>query len=56
MYSQYLECREDELNELHHLLDTNHKTVTKWRTDVVAKAKVNTMCTVYPYFISFLSI
>lgn len=43
MYSQYLECREEELNELHHLLDTNHKAVTKWKTDVVATAKVNSL-------------
>lgn len=43
MYSQYLECREEELNELHHLLDTNHKAVTKWKTDVAATAKVNSI-------------
>lgn len=42
---QYLECREDELNELHHLLDTNHRAVTKWKTNVVETAKVHfTVC------------
>lgn len=51
MYSQYLECREDELNELHNLLDTNHKAVTKWKTDVVEKAKVNSIF--YSYFYIF---
>lgn len=40
MSRQYLECREDELNELRHLLETNHRAVTKWKTNVVETAKV----------------
>ncbi|XP_054481056.1 dynein axonemal intermediate chain 7 [Anoplopoma fimbria] len=34
-----LERREDELNELRHLLENNHAAVIKWKTDAVEKAK-----------------
>lgn len=40
LYLQDRERREDELNELRHLLEENHTTVTKWKTDAVEKAKV----------------
>ncbi|XP_029017410.1 dynein axonemal intermediate chain 7 isoform X2 [Betta splendens] len=33
------ERRDDELNELRHLLEENHAAVTKWKTDAVEKAK-----------------
>ncbi|XP_067346496.1 dynein axonemal intermediate chain 7 isoform X1 [Channa argus] len=33
------ERRDDELNELRHLLEENHVAVTKWKTDAVEKAK-----------------
>uniref|UniRef100_A0A8C9YL25 Dynein axonemal intermediate chain 7 n=1 Tax=Sander lucioperca TaxID=283035 RepID=A0A8C9YL25_SANLU len=33
------ERREDELNELRHLLEENHTAVTTWKTDAVEKAK-----------------
>ncbi|KAG8005722.1 Protein CASC1, partial [Nibea albiflora] len=33
------ERREDELNELRHLLEDNHTAVTKWKTDAVEKVK-----------------
>ncbi|XP_034719562.1 protein CASC1 isoform X2 [Etheostoma cragini] len=31
--------REDELNELHHLLEENHTALTTWKADAVEKAK-----------------
>uniref|UniRef100_UPI0037E8EA04 dynein axonemal intermediate chain 7 n=1 Tax=Semicossyphus pulcher TaxID=241346 RepID=UPI0037E8EA04 len=34
-----LERREDELNELRHLLEENHTAVTQWKKDAVEKAK-----------------
>ncbi len=34
------ERREDELNELRHLLEENHTAVTKFKADAVEKAKV----------------
>lgn len=49
VHFQYLECKDDELNELHDLLDSNHKAVTKWKTDLVAKAKV-ILCFIYSLF------
>ncbi|XP_071358086.1 dynein axonemal intermediate chain 7 isoform X2 [Trachinotus anak] len=33
------ERREDELNELRHLLEENHTAVTKWKTETVEKAR-----------------
>ncbi|XP_070709649.1 dynein axonemal intermediate chain 7 [Pempheris klunzingeri] len=33
------ERREDELNELRHLLEENHTAVTKWKIEAVEKAK-----------------
>ncbi|XP_045892908.1 dynein axonemal intermediate chain 7 isoform X2 [Micropterus dolomieu] len=33
------ERREDELNELRHLLEENHTAATKWKTSAVEKAK-----------------
>uniref|UniRef100_A0A3B4XXM8 Dynein axonemal intermediate chain 7 n=1 Tax=Seriola lalandi dorsalis TaxID=1841481 RepID=A0A3B4XXM8_SERLL len=33
------ERREDELDELRHLLENNHIAVTKWKTDAMEKAK-----------------
>ncbi|XP_059182374.1 dynein axonemal intermediate chain 7 [Centropristis striata] len=33
------ERRDDELNELRHLLEENHTAVTNWKTDAVEKAK-----------------
>lgn len=34
------ERREDELNELRHILDENHSAVTNWETECRNKAKV----------------
>ncbi|XP_034381746.1 protein CASC1 isoform X2 [Cyclopterus lumpus] len=34
-----LERREDELNELRHLLEVNHTAALKWKTDAVEKAQ-----------------
>ncbi|XP_010736517.3 dynein axonemal intermediate chain 7 isoform X2 [Larimichthys crocea] len=34
-----LDRREDELNELRHLLEDNHTAVTKWKTDAEEKVK-----------------
>ena len=34
------ERREDELNELRHLLEENHTAVTKWEAESREKAKV----------------
>lgn len=34
------ERREDELNELRHLLEKNQTAVTKWKTDAVEMDKV----------------
>lgn len=34
------ERREDELNELRHILDENHSAVTEWETECRNKAKV----------------
>ncbi|XP_068573032.1 dynein axonemal intermediate chain 7 isoform X2 [Cebidichthys violaceus] len=34
-----LERREDELNELRHLLENNHTAVIKWKTDAVERAQ-----------------
>lgn len=39
-FLQDLERRENELNELRHLLEENHTAVTKWKTDAVEKDKV----------------
>uniref|UniRef100_A0A3Q3IRU9 Dynein axonemal intermediate chain 7 n=1 Tax=Monopterus albus TaxID=43700 RepID=A0A3Q3IRU9_MONAL len=33
------ECRENELNELRHLLENNHAALTKWKTDSAEKTK-----------------
>ncbi|XP_039997547.1 dynein intermediate chain CFAP94, axonemal isoform X2 [Xiphias gladius] len=37
---KHRERKQDELNELRHLLEENHYAVTKWRTDAVEKAKL----------------
>lgn len=38
------ERREDELNELRHILDENHSAVTEWETERRNKAKVQDSC------------
>lgn len=37
------ERREDELNELRHLLEKNYNEVTKWKNDAVEEDKVCVM-------------
>ncbi|XP_068442199.1 dynein axonemal intermediate chain 7 isoform X2 [Clinocottus analis] len=37
--SKNLERREDELNELRHLLEDHHTAVSKWKTDAVEEAQ-----------------
>lgn len=39
--SQDRERREDELNELRHILDENHAAVISWESDCREKAKVH---------------
>lgn len=34
------ERRDDELNQLRHLLEENHAAVTKWKAQAAEKAKV----------------
>ncbi len=39
-HPQDRERREDELNELRHILDENHSAVTAWESECIDKAKV----------------
>lgn len=39
-FLQDSERREDELDELRHLLEKNHTAVTKWKSDAVEREAV----------------
>lgn len=41
------ERREDELNELRHLLEKNYNAVTKWKNDAAEEVKV---CVLFELF------